>query len=128
MIMWGAGNFPQLFPIDLHGLLSQSQLAALQDKMKMAEDGDDGELNALGAIATAMAWAMTNGWHSSSEDLKVAGWLWNEIVASPLVPEIRGEEFLRRLIEAYENTGQDAVNRAILARLVLRASAIDGQP
>lgn len=94
----------------------------------MAEDGNGGELNALEAIATAMVWAMTNGWHSSSEDLKVAGWLWNEIVASSFVAEIRGEELLRRLIEAYESTGQDAVNRAILARLVLRASALDSQP
>lgn len=87
------------------------------------EDNDGGE--GIRAIADAMAWALANGWRSSSEDLKVAGRLWSELEALPLAPELRGQQFLERLQEAYKATGQVAVHRAILARLVLHVSGID---
>ena len=87
------------------------------------EDSDSGD--GIRAIADAMAWALTNGWRSSNEDLKVAGRLWSELEAMPLPPELRGQRFLERLLEAYETTGQAAAHRAILARLVLHVSGMD---
>lgn len=84
-------------------------------------DGNDG----VRAIADAMAWALANGWRSSHADLKVAGRVWSELEAMPSSPELRGQQFLERLLEAYEASGQAAVHRAILARLVLHVSGID---
>ena len=91
--------------------------------MAILEDSDHGD--GIRAIADAMAWALANGWRTSSADLKVAGRLWSELEALPLPPELRGERFLERLLEAYEVTGQAAAHRAILARLVLHVSGID---
>lgn len=93
--------------------------------MADCEDNDRGD--GIRAIADAMAWALANGWRTSSADLKVAGRLWGELETLPLSPELRGERFLERLLEAYEATGQAAVHRAILARLVLHVSGIDRQ-
>lgn len=84
-------------------------------------DGNDG----VRAIADAMAWALANGWRTSGADLKVAGRVWSELEALPLSPELRGQQFLERLLETYEATGQAATHRAILARLVLHVSGID---
>lgn len=87
------------------------------------EDGySDGGIK---ATADALAWALINGWHTSSADLKVAGCLWSELESIPLPPELRGERFLEHLLEAYEVTGQAATHRAILARLVLHVSGLD---
>lgn len=94
----------------------------------MAKLGDGDGAAELQPVVTAVSWALTEGWTSSSDDLKVAGQLWSEVAALPLTPELRGEEFLRRLLEAYENTGREAENRTVLARLVLRASGVDGEP
>ncbi len=89
-------------------------------------DLDDSESSVgIRAIADAMAWALAHGWRTSNEDLKVAGRLWSELEVLPLPPELRGQQFLERLLEAYEATGQAATHRAILARLVLHASGID---
>lgn len=91
--------------------------------MKDFEDSDrDGGIQ---AIADAMAWALANGWRTSGADLKVAGRLWSELEALPLPPELRGQRFLERILEAYEATGQAAEHRAILARLVLHVSGLD---
>ena len=86
----------------------------------------DNELDGgIHAIADALAWALAHGWSTSHADLEVAGCLWHELEAMPLSPELRGERFLERLLEAYEASGQAATHRAILARLVLHVSGID---
>lgn len=91
----------------------------------MADLDDNDSSEGIRAIADAMAWALANGWRTSSDDLQVAGHLWSQMESLPLPPDLRGQQFLERLLEAYEATGQAATHRAILARLVLHVSGID---
>ncbi len=74
------------------------------------------------AIVAALAWKLSNGWPTGSRDLALAGRIWAELETVSMTTEERTARFLEQLVGAYERTGDAAVHRAVLARLILHAS------
>lgn len=77
-------------------------------------------------MARAMQWAAESGWPTREDDLAVMAEAWVAVcLAQPgLTPFERGERLLGELAEAFGG-GDEGFNRALLCRLVLRASGMD---
>ena len=76
------------------------------------------------AIVAALAWKLSSGWPTSSRDLALAGRIWARLETVSMTAEERSARYLEKLVDAYERTGDAAVHRAVLARLILHASGL----
>lgn len=76
-------------------------------------------------LEEARDWALQTGWPTRDQDLSEAARTLARLHQLPLTPQARGERLLRALERRFRKTGSASLYRAVLARMVIRASGLD---